>query len=119
MWATAEDYARITGVGLTESNEEQITALLEAAQAIIEANLPKGCAPPAGAAKAIVIKVAQRARINPGGRTRRRVGNKEDAYDDRGGLFVSDSEIATLSAGCRGATAYTVTAVDAARSGWR
>ncbi|GAA1457022.1 hypothetical protein NE857_09180 [Nocardiopsis exhalans] len=112
MWATAEEYARRTGVGLTVENRDQITALLEDAQAFIGALLPAGCVPDAAVARAVLIKVARRAHTNPGGLTSRRVGDVQESYDDRGGLFVSEHELAALTARCPTRGAYTVQVSD-------
>ncbi|MGW5877806.1 hypothetical protein ACWFMI_14820 [Nocardiopsis terrae] len=113
VWATPEEYALRAGVGLTDSSRPQITALLEDAEAVIRAHLPPAYEPPAPVARAILIKVARRSKINPGGRTSKTVGSTAESYDDRGGLFVTEDEVRALTAGLtRPSTAYTVGVAD-------
>lgn len=112
-WATPEEYALRAGVPLTEDSRERLEALLGDTQAVIEALMPPGCEPPPTVARAILIKILRRAEANPGGITMKRVGDTQESYDDRGGLYVTGHELDALTSGCPGAGgAYTLHYLD-------
>ena len=111
-WATPEQYVLRAGGSLTEDSKERLEALLEDTQAVIESLMPPGCEPPPVVGRAILIKILRRSEANPGGITMRRVGDTQESYDDRGGLYVTGHELDALTSGCPTGGAYTLHYLD-------
>lgn len=95
-FATVADYVARTGRPLKPAQETQVQAYLVDATALIRSRLPTGYEPDPDMARAIAVKIVRRAITNPGGLRSRMVGGWSESYDEDGGLYITDDEVASL-----------------------
>jgi hypothetical protein len=120
-FATVDDFTVRTGQSsLSMVQAGRVTALLDDASALVRSQLPPGYDPPADLAKAITVTMVIRATTNPGGLRSKTVGGVSATYDQDGGLYLTDDELALLLSGLdeNSSGAYTVGVHDAAFPPW-
>lgn len=120
-YATVADYQARAAVTLVEPQLSQVDALLEDIAALIRTSVPAGMVPDEGVARAVSVAVARRAMANPGGYRQRTVGQYSETLGEAGGLYLTEAELAALSAnpnGSSGDAAYTVGLRDEGLPGW-
>lgn len=113
-FATIEDYQARTATTVSGAEASQIQALLADASAIVRSRLPAGFVPDAGMARAITVAIVRRVKVNPGGFRARSIGEYSETLGEAGGLYITDSEVASLlgDAAGDGAGAYSLIASD-------
>ena len=101
-FASVAEYVLRTGGAMpTGQDFAQLEAALDDVSALIRARLraagaPLTYSPPADAARAVTIRVARLAMTNPGGYRSRSIGSYSETLGERGGLEVTDDDIALL-----------------------
>lgn len=97
-FATVQEYADRNLLTVTPEMVRQAGGHLADASDIIRSKMPTGYSPPAGVARSIVITMVNRVIANPGGRKWRAIGQVSESFDDKGGLFLTPSELDELLA---------------------
>jgi hypothetical protein len=113
-FATLQDWQNRYAVTLSGPAASQVQALLEEASAMIRGNLPTGYTPEAVLARGLTLTMAHRAKVNPGGRRRRELGDYSEDLGEAGGMYMTQGEIDALlpSQFGDGDAAYTVLPAD-------
>ncbi|MFE0039437.1 hypothetical protein [Streptomyces sp. NPDC059015] len=121
-YATVADYEARAAVTLAEPQFSQVQALLEDIAALIRTSIPAGTTPDEDVARAVSVAVARRTMANPGGYRQRTVGQYSETLGETGGMYLTDAELAALTAGTQGSSgdaAYSVGLRDEGLPGWR
>lgn len=120
-YATVADYEARAAVTLVEPQRTQVEALLDDIAALIRTSIPTDCTPDADVARAVSVAVARRTMANPGGYRARTIGRYSETLGEAGGMYLTESELDALTAGCGGGggdAAYSVGLRDEGLPGW-
>lgn len=96
LFATVDDWNTKYAVTLSGAAASQVQALLEEASAMIRGNLPTGYTPDLVLARGLALTMAHRAKVNPGGRRKRALGEYSEDLGEAGGMYMTQGEIDSL-----------------------